>query len=59
MASIMEFLRNQQGATAIEYGVMAGILGIGMVAIMTAHNGAVSRGYGRISNNLSATPGLS
>ncbi|WP_066267615.1 Flp family type IVb pilin [Hydrogenophaga palleronii] len=36
---ISRFLRDEEGATAIEYGIIAGLMAIILVAVFTGDNG--------------------
>ncbi len=36
---ILEFLRDEEGATAIEYGIIAGLMAIVLVAVFTGTGG--------------------
>ena len=45
---IGEFLRNEEGATAIEYGLIGGAVGLTLVAVMPAFNQATMETYSEI-----------
>lgn len=47
-ASILRFLRDEEGATAIEYGIIAGLMAIVLVAVFTD----ADDGVGAILKNL-------
>ena len=51
MNAITRFLRDEEGATAIEYGVIAGLITILLVALF-ANNGAFSQALNTLFNNL-------
>lgn len=59
MTKISSFLRDESGATAIEYGVMAGVIGIGLIGIATGLRSQLATSYGKMSTTLSTTQGLS
>lgn len=40
-AHILQFLRDEEGATAIEYGIIAGLMAIVLVAVFTAEDTGV------------------
>lgn len=39
MNQVMKFLRDEEGATAIEYGLIAGLIAVAIVAILVAMRG--------------------
>ena len=49
---IREFWRNDSGATAIEYGLIAAIAGVGMIASLGTLKNALSGMFGNVSTNL-------
>ena len=59
MTKISSFLRDDSGATAIEYGVLAGVIGIGLIGIATVLRTQLSTSFGKMSTTLSQTQGLS
>jgi len=42
MLKIMHFLKNDDGATAIEYGLIASLVAVAIVAVLTTLGGALS-----------------
>jgi pilus assembly protein Flp/PilA len=55
LATIRRFIRDEKGATAIEYGMIAVILGIGLVAAFTGLKNNLNASY----NNVATTVGNS
>jgi len=47
-----DYISNQSGATAIEYGLIAALIGIGMLAGITAMGGGTNGMWTRISNSV-------
>ncbi len=45
---ISDFARNESGATAIEYGLIAGLIAVGIIIALTAFGGAIQGMFGRI-----------
>lgn len=45
LAMIVNILRDQRGATAVEYGLIAGVLGLGLVVGMNAFTNAFRNLY--------------
>jgi pilus assembly protein Flp/PilA len=52
LSLIKSFARNESGATAIEYGLIAGILGIGIVAGANLLKNSVNANFSTIGGNL-------
>ena len=46
--NIKKWLRNEDGATAIEYALIAAAMGVALVPAMQAFGGGVDEVYGRI-----------
>jgi len=42
MRNINRFLKNEKGATAIEYGLIASLVAVAIVAVLTTLGGALS-----------------
>lgn len=49
---IMKFLREEEGATAIEYGLIAGLVAVGIIVALTALGTDLSGLFTRISTRL-------
>ena len=45
---VLDFARNESGATAIEYGLIAGLIAVGLIVAFTAFGGAIQGMFGRI-----------
>ncbi|SFP98993.1 Flp family type IVb pilin [Variovorax sp. 770b2] len=43
LSSITRFLRDEEGATAIEYGIIAGLISIAIVTVLTGTDGLGAR----------------
>ncbi|REM67831.1 Flp family type IVb pilin [Mycobacterium tuberculosis] len=41
--SIIRFLRDEEGATAIEYGIIAGLISIAIVTVLSGNTGLGSK----------------
>lgn len=54
LSSITRFLRDEEGATAIEYGLIAGLISIAIVTALTAVGTDLTELFGRISGKLDA-----
>lgn len=51
---IVRFLKDEDGATAIEYGLIAGLIAIAIIAALTALGTDLSDLFGRISEKVTA-----
>jgi pilus assembly protein Flp/PilA len=52
MNKMMEFLRDEEGATAIEYGLIAGLISVIIIATVTAVGGGLTGVFGAIDTAL-------
>ena len=52
IARIVTFLRNESGATALEYVLMAAFLGVGIAVVVTNLGTGLSGEYSEISGSL-------
>ncbi|GGX09008.1 fimbriae assembly protein [Pigmentiphaga litoralis] len=57
MQEIMKFLKDEEGATAIEYGLIAGLVAVGIIVALTALGTDLSLLFGRISAKLTGATG--
>ena len=49
---VARFMKCEAGATAIEYGLIASLIGVACIAIITATGTALSGTFNNIKNNL-------
>jgi pilus assembly protein Flp/PilA len=49
---ITSFLKNESGATAIEYGLIAGLIAVAIIVTVTTTGGAVSTTFGTVAGAL-------
>ena len=54
MNIIARFANDESGATAIEYGLIAALIAVGIIAAATTLGGRLSSLFGRISTKLNA-----
>lgn len=47
-----KFFKDFRGATAIEYGLLVGILAIGSLSIVSSIGGAMGTGFNNINDNI-------
>jgi len=56
LSSITRFLRDEEGATAIEYGMIAGIISVGILAFLPEIGVRLTAIFKTISEKLPAAP---
>jgi pilus assembly protein Flp/PilA len=54
MQAVARFLKNEEGATAIEYGLIAGLVALGIILALTALGTDLSQLFNRISTKVTA-----
>ena len=52
MNQVMKFLKEEDGATAIEYGLIAGLIAIAIIAALTTLSGGLSELFNKIGGRL-------
>jgi pilus assembly protein Flp/PilA len=52
MKSIRKFLKNNKGATAIEYGLIAALIAVAAIGAMSSLGGKLNTTFNRVANNL-------
>ena len=52
MNIVARFANDESGATAIEYGLIAALIAVGIIAAATTLGGSLSSLFGRISSKL-------
>jgi pilus assembly protein Flp/PilA len=53
MEKFFTFLRDESGATAVEYGLIAGLIAVVIIGALTTLGTRVSNKFKAVSNNLS------
>ena len=54
---VARFANDESGATAIEYGLIAALIAVGIIAAATTLGGSLSSLFGRISTKLNSATG--
>jgi len=54
--SITRFLRDEEGATAIEYGIIAGLIAVTLVTTLTSVGTKLQTLFSTIATKLTITP---
>ncbi|WP_373563427.1 Flp family type IVb pilin [Pigmentiphaga litoralis] len=54
MQAIARFLKEEDGATAIEYGLIAGLVSLGIILALTALGGSLDGLFKRISTKVTS-----
>jgi pilus assembly protein Flp/PilA len=52
MKTVARFMNDESGATAIEYGLIAALIAVGIIAAATTLGGSLSSLFNRISGRL-------
>ncbi|EZP72932.1 Component of type 4 pilus pilin subunit protein [Sphingomonas paucimobilis] len=52
MQFIRKMLKNEKGATAIEYGLIAALIAVAAIGAMTSIGGKLNNTFSKVSNNL-------
>ncbi len=55
MNTLSRFLNDESGATAIEYGLIAALIAVGIIAAATTLGGGLSSLFNKISTKLDVT----
>lgn len=55
MKILRKFMRNEKGATAIEYGLIATLIAIAAITAMTSVGGKLTTTFNNVGNNLKAS----
>lgn len=53
MNKLMEFLRDEEGATAVEYGLIVGLIAAVIVIAVSTLGGYVNGAFTKVNDNLS------
>jgi pilus assembly protein Flp/PilA len=51
---VTRFLKDESGATAIEYGLIAALVAVALVGVLTTMSGKLSTTFGSVSTALTA-----
>ena len=57
MSKLVRFVKDESGATAIEYGLIAALIAVGIIAAATTLGNSLSSLFGRISTQLNTATG--
>jgi pilus assembly protein Flp/PilA len=52
MAKFLKLIKNEQGATAIEYGLIAALIAVAAIGAMTSVGKSLTNTFNNVSNNL-------
>ncbi len=55
MKTIRKFLKNNKGATAIEYGLIAALIAVAAIAAMQGLGGALNKTFNNVSGRMSTS----
>lgn len=52
MKTIRNFLKNNKGATAIEYGLIAALIAVAAIGAMSSLGGKLTNTFNKVGNNM-------
>lgn len=52
MQFVRKMLKNEKGATAIEYGLIAALIAVAAIGAMTSLGGKLTNTFTKVSNNM-------
>jgi pilus assembly protein Flp/PilA len=52
LKNVMKFLKDEEGASAVEYGLVVGLIAVALVVIMGLFSGSLGTAFTTISNTL-------
>ena len=52
MSKFMSFIKNESGATAIEYGLLASLIAVAIITAVTTVGSGVSNTFTKVGNEL-------
>jgi len=55
MTKLLKILRDERGATAIEYGLIAALIAVASIGAMSTLGDKLKNTFGNVSNNLTVT----
>lgn len=59
MKKFISFLRDEQGATAVEYGIMVAAIAAVIIGIVIAVGSSTNSAFNNVNTHLGALPGAS
>ena len=54
MAKFLKLIKNEKGATAIEYGLIAALIAVAAIGAMTSIGSSLSNTFGNVSSSLNS-----
>ena len=57
MKRLIEFLKDERGATAIEYGLLAALVSVAIITALTAVSGGLQNTYNQVATELNTAVG--
>lgn len=52
MKTMIQFIKNEEGATAIEYGLIAALIAVAIIGALTTLGGSLNTMFGSVSTAL-------
>lgn len=57
LQNIKQFMRDEEGATAVEYGLIIGLIAVALVIVLTALGTGLSDLFDKVSTKITAAGG--
>ena len=57
MKTLTRFIKDESGATAIEYGLIAALIAVALITALTSLSGNISGTFGKVGTALSGAGG--
>ena len=56
MKRMLRYLRNEKGATAVEYGIMVGLIAAVIITLVIAVGSKTNNAFNAVNSNMSTAP---
>lgn len=57
MKTLKKFMKNESGATAIEYGLIAALIGVAIIGALNSVSGEIQTTFGKVQTGLQGAGG--
>ena len=56
MKRMLQYLRNEKGATAVEYGIMVGLIAAVIITLVITIGGKTNNAFNAVNANMTSAP---
>ena len=56
MNKLMQFIKDEQGATAVEYGIMVGLIAAVIIGVVIVIGGKTNSAFEAVNSNMTGAP---